>query len=65
MPTDSPMIRGILLVCGVASTPLLTTFEEVTENPPRELPESPAVSELVEETTLVDEIVVGVAKPTS
>lgn len=69
-PTVSPTIRGILLLLllveGREVTPLLTTLEEVTENPPRdELEEvSPAVSAEDAAATLDVEAVGGVAVPT-
>jgi hypothetical protein len=63
------MMRGKLLVEVVVVeeelTPLLTTVDEVTGNPPREVPESPELRELVEPTTEDEETVGGVAKPAS
>lgn len=62
IPTERPITRGrFTFVYG--STPLLTTLEEATVKPPREELTSPEESVLVEETTVVSEIVGGVAKP--
>jgi hypothetical protein len=56
------MMRGRLLV-ELLLTPLLTTLDEPTENPPREELDNPEERELVDEETVVELTVVGVANP--
>lgn len=46
------------------STPLLTTLEEVTGKPPREVPDNPADRVEVPKIMLEEDVSAGVAVPT-